>query len=480
MLHYRKDPLTVFKTYAYAAAAKMEGIRFFYFSPGKVDLERKRINGLFYENGEWVERETNYPDVVFNAGGTLTEKQDLIVDALAEELPFTSHPIGDKMSVYHRIQKGKMFDGYLIPSEEFEEMDLAFSYLHQFNAIIIKPLSGAKGEGIIYIEKKQDGFLLIESGTEKLLSKGQLEDWLNEEILSDYRTYLVQPFIQSKTKQGQSFDVRLHVQKDGEGKWTLTTMYPRIASKGIVANISSGGYTSMMTSFLEEQFGEKYFDFKRYLEVFAIQFSTHFDSLYEDPLDELGIDVGLDRDGKIWIYEVNWRPGQPVLFYLEMDVAKKMIQYATYLAKEHKRKKPTTNEQECPIEKPQPQVHEKALKKGIHRETISVDGNKFNHAKIEALLQRKHSFGKPANLSPDQEREVQDMLKHSTPANEGYHYKTSWNTLAIKYVLETKYGIILSRSEIINMLKRWEFSLPRRTYTLKSARRQKQESHNKL
>jgi hypothetical protein len=333
MLHYRRDPKTVFKTYAYAAAAKMEGVEFFYFSPGKVDLDRKIIDGLFYENGVWVERETEYPDVIYNAGGTLTAKQDLIVDALEEEIPFTSHPIGDKMSVYNRIKKGEVFDSYLIPSVDFEEVNSALSYIDKYNSIIVKPLSGAKGEGVHYVEKMQDGFLLIDSGTEHLLSEDQLENWLDDILLED-NSYLVQPFIQSKTKQGQSFDIRLHVQKDGEGKWKLTTMYPRIASKGIVANVSSGGFTKTITSFLQEQFDEDYFDIKRYLEVFAVQFSTHFDSLYDEPLDELGIDVGIDQHNKIWIYEVNWRPGQPILFYLEMDVVKRMIQYATYLAKE--------------------------------------------------------------------------------------------------------------------------------------------------
>lgn len=336
MLHYRKDPQTVFKSYAYAAAAKMEGVNFFYFTPGRIDLENRRITGLFYENGAWIERETNYPDVVFNAGGTLTTKQDLIVDQLEKEVPFTSHSIGDKMGVYNRIKKGKVFAQYLIPSENIKDVDLAFSYIDKFNAIVIKPISGAKGEGILYIENRQDDFLLISLDKEHFLSKEQVEDWLND-ILNEDQSYLVQPFIKSKTKQGQSFDIRLYVQKDGNGKWMLSTLYPRIASKGIVANVSRGGYSSTITSFLEDQFDEKYFDIKRYLEVFAVQFATHFDSLYDVPLDELGIDVGIDQNHKIWMYEVNWRPGTPALFFLEMDIPKRTIQYATYLAMQSKK-----------------------------------------------------------------------------------------------------------------------------------------------
>ncbi|MCM2531950.1 YheC/YheD family protein [Neobacillus pocheonensis] len=336
MLHYRKDPVKLFKTYMYAAAAKMEGVNFFYFTPSRVNLEQKRIRGVFYENGKWIEREVGYPDVVFNAGGTITTKQDEIVDALQKEIPFTSHPIGDKMSVYKRIKKSGQFTQYLIPSEELVRVTTVFLYLNKYKSIIIKPVSGAKGEGIIYIEKQDKNFFLKTDEMELHFSEQELKEWIAELLLLD-EMYLIQPFIQSKTKTGLPFDFRLHVQKNEQGKWVITTIYPRIANSGVVSNISLGGYTSYLPGFLKQQFDEEFYNVQRYLEVFAIQFSTHFDSLYDEPLDELGIDVGMDENKKIWIYEVNWRPGTPVLFYLEMDVAKRTIEYAVYLAQQSRK-----------------------------------------------------------------------------------------------------------------------------------------------
>ncbi len=53
-------------------------------------------------------------------------------------------------------------------------------------------------------------------------------------------------------------------------------------------------------------------------------------------IDEIGIDVGLDQNQKIWMYEVNWRPGCPPAFYLELDVVIHSIRYAMYLAKNQK------------------------------------------------------------------------------------------------------------------------------------------------
>ena len=41
MLHHRADPNNVKKAYAYAAVAKAEGVNFFYFTPGKVNIKQQ-------------------------------------------------------------------------------------------------------------------------------------------------------------------------------------------------------------------------------------------------------------------------------------------------------------------------------------------------------------------------------------------------------------------------------------------------------
>ncbi len=329
MLHYRKDPKTVFKSYTYAAAARIEECDFYYFTPGMVDMEQEKIKGLFYENGAWVEKEVPYPDVIFNAGGALTEMQMNVHDHLSERIPFTSHPIGDKISVFERILKGKDFAQYLIPSEKVLSLPRVFELIDEYKELIIKPVAGARGIDVISIKKKDNLYELKENKNTITLSKTDLEDKLANLIKDD--DFLAQPYIESKTKEGFSLDFRLHVQKSREGMWILTTIFPRIAANGIVTNIHSGGYVSPFTIFLETQFGNEYYNMKRYLERFSILFANHFDSLYKDPLDELGIDVCLDTKGKIWILEVNWRPGTPVLFHGEIDVAKNTILYCKYL-----------------------------------------------------------------------------------------------------------------------------------------------------
>lgn len=71
------------------------------------------------------------------------------------------------------------------------------------------------------------------------------------------------------------------------------------------------------------EFKDDWFNIKETLEYFSLNISNHIDSLYDDvSFDELGIDVGIDKNQGLWLFEVNWRPGPPVIYNCELDVAK--------------------------------------------------------------------------------------------------------------------------------------------------------------
>jgi hypothetical protein len=105
----------------------------------------------------------------------------------------------------------------------------------------------------------------------------------------------------------------------------------------VTSNLSSGGYTAYLNELLQKEFNDDWFNVKRTLEHFSLSFSNHFESLYDGILfDELGIDVGIDENQKLWVFEVNWRPGAPIIFNHELDVAINTIHYANYLANNNK------------------------------------------------------------------------------------------------------------------------------------------------
>ncbi|MEH7350940.1 YheC/YheD family endospore coat-associated protein [Gottfriedia acidiceleris] len=332
MLHHRADPRNVKKAYAYAAAAKAEGVNFFYFTPGMVNIKQQKVLGKAYENGQWIEKEFPFPDVIYNASYPVSDKAEQIVDYLYDRIPFTSHSIGNKFSVYNRIEKAKEFKQYLIPFSKLSNVQIFYDMIKRYNKVIIKPLTGHQGGSVVFIEHSGSNLYKInDAGIVSTINEKKLFNLITNKILE--QDYVVQQFISSQTKTGHVFDFRLHVQKINEGKWVITSIYPRIGRSGyITSNMGSGGYSTYLDTFLKTEFGDSWYDIQRYLEQFAISFSNHFDSLYENKLDELGIDVGIDANQKLWLFEVNWRPGPPNIYNVELDVAKNTILYAKYLA----------------------------------------------------------------------------------------------------------------------------------------------------
>ncbi|AXI00020.1 UDP-N-acetylmuramoyl-tripeptide--D-alanyl-D-alanine ligase [Sporosarcina sp. PTS2304] len=362
MLHHRKDPKTVVKAYAFAAVAEAEGAQFYYFSPGEVNFLHQTIRGQVYKNGEWKTATMPFPDVIYNAGSPeKLMKAKNVIDRLKQDIPFTTYSIGNKWSVNRRLHEAKDFANYLIPTEVVKNSDHVLRFMAAFEKVVFKPIDGRKGKGIFFIVQENGRCIVNGEGVNNLYTENQLKEFVNKQLARE--TFIIQPYIQSVTQSGQVFDFRLHVQKNGEGEWVITTIYPRVAPKGsIIANINSGGYTNYLDPFLEQEFNEDAFNIKKKLEYFSIALATHLDKLqmeiFGEMIDEIGVDIGMDERQKFWIYEVNWRPGCPPAFYLELDVVKNTILYAQYIAKnqqtiqkkikEAKRRK-LRNKQEVPI-----------------------------------------------------------------------------------------------------------------------------------
>jgi len=328
IFHYRKDPSKVSRAYRYASIAKMEGLDIFYFTAKRVDFERKIIKGLIYENGEWIEKEFPFPNVIINHVGPITKFQNEVYNKLKKMIPFTSNPVGTKLSVYNKIKKGEEFANHLIPYKYIKKPIDVFVFLNDHPKVILKPISGHHGNEILYLEKNENQFIINENGNIKTFPRLRLYNYLVNLIRE--QKMLVQKFIDCKTNTGEPYDIRLHIQKDQNGCWQNIIIYPRVGFKNKIAtNLSQGGKITDIVSLLKTIYGDEYFDIFKYLEVFALQFSKHFETLYKHQFDELGIDIGIDENKKVWIYEVNWRPGH---LYIESKASRNAVLYAYYLA----------------------------------------------------------------------------------------------------------------------------------------------------
>ena len=294
MFHYRKKSHNIKIAYACAAIAKMMGIDFIYFSYNAVDFNRNKINAWIFKDGNWTQQNVRFPDSIINRSAPQTKEQSIIHKVLKDIIPFTSHPVGSKMKVYKKIKEGQLFANYLIPTLNVSSSDKVLSFMKKYTRLVIKPNSGNKARSIYFITLlEEDKVHCVIGLDETIYSLQEFKEFIIKLISKE--KYLIQPFIECKTKAGLTYDFRLHVQKNEIGKWVTTLIYPRISgNQKLTSNISSGGYRGELIPFLIEEFGDQFYDVKQLLEHFTLSFATHFDTLYPNrTFDELGIDIAI-------------------------------------------------------------------------------------------------------------------------------------------------------------------------------------------
>lgn len=310
---------------AAAHAAKMIDCEFFFFNPQDIDFKNRQIKASFYEQGAWVKRLTNFPDVVDNSPSRKANRE--IYTELEKYVPLTMRRIGNKDVVNKRIFDDGIYSDLVIPFQLVESSNDIYQYLEKYKKIIVKPAGGSQGKGIRFIEKTAHHYIVNENNTTSELDKEQLDIFLQQ--LNTAR-YIVQPYIQSLTDEGLPYDIRIHVRRGENGKWTPVKIYPRIGrGDGITSNLSQGGSIGRLKPFLKRAFPEDWKNVEAKLNKLAVSFPSYFQKSYKKPLDAIGLDIGIDEHGKLWLFEVNSYPGS-TMFELESQTV--AMAYAKHLA----------------------------------------------------------------------------------------------------------------------------------------------------
>lgn len=318
------------RTYYMAAEAFMQGAKLLVFSVKDVDFNNKTVTSYTRENNSWVRVTTPFPDVMINAYTDLKEglKEEFMLRA---EIPFTSHFLSAKKTFFHQIKEAGQFDSLLIPYASVKSIGAIDEYLTKYKKIIVKPSIGARGLGIYQISGTFDRYILRDNKKTHKLDRHNLK-----KIVDDFidKGYLVQPYMECRTSMDEPFDFRIHIQKDGQGAWQITRMYARIGAKGsVLSNISQGGLSCDIDYFLKVEYGERASYWKDKLETLSFDIAKHIEEIYMQSFDEFGIDLAIDKDENIWLYEVN---SGPQTKYHEPQRARHIIAYARYIAKNYK------------------------------------------------------------------------------------------------------------------------------------------------
>ncbi|MCK8824180.1 YheC/YheD family protein [Fuchsiella alkaliacetigena] len=328
------------RSYCLTAEAKMQGCELVFFKRSDVDYIKRTVTGFIREDGEWTKKTFSLPDVLIDQFRVLPKEINQgIPEAkfLAHEVPRLKFGIYDKVDMYDKFKESKKIAQYIPDYDIIKYGNEIKKYIEKYDRIVLKPRNSSLGKGIAYLEKNDDIYLVKQNNNIYEFNEEQFANFIKM-IIDLPESYFVQPYLECRTKLGYPFDFRLLVQRNGSGEWNIAKIYPRFGSKKtIVCNVSSGGMTTNIDYFLVSEYGnDKAKVIKEVLSELALDITKYTDGLFSYTLDELGIDLSIDKNEKIWLYEVN---AAPLNTCYEWDGARNQIAYAKYFAEQSNKSK---------------------------------------------------------------------------------------------------------------------------------------------
>lgn len=126
--------------------------------------------------------------------------------------------------------------------------------------------------------------------------------------------FLVQQGIPLRLPGGRFHDYRMLVQKNSQGNWALTGIAGRVgAAKSVTSNLHGGGHAVKAETLLKEWLGssEKAAKAIQSAEKLGLDAAAFLEDSF-GTLCELALDLAIDREGRIYVLEVNPKPAREV------------------------------------------------------------------------------------------------------------------------------------------------------------------------
>jgi len=285
--------------------ADNQEIELFFFDASSIDPESRTIRATYLKDGQRLVRTVPYPDIVCNEWPEPSRLRPPVEAVLRQQVPFTTHLIPTKYEVQRQLRAE--LESYLLPTERYESFEQLDRCLEQWGAAILKPNNGRRGENVYRIRLSGDGYGLQTESREQRLDREALRSRLDE--ICEGKVFLIQQFWPVATLDDEPVDYRVHVQRGGDGEWTVTRLYPRIGGKhSIVANLSRGGRVPEPSAYWNKEFGDAAAERQAALRELALRIAKLLNRNAVCILDELGIDLLMNRDGAIRFLEANAGP----------------------------------------------------------------------------------------------------------------------------------------------------------------------------
>ncbi len=212
-----------------------------------------------------------------------------------------------KWAKYCHMRSDPVLSPTLAETEPLDEQSF-WNFLDRYKKVILKPVSGARGAGILVVTKVADHCYAVKIRKKRYWMKSRKRLYSFIKAIAKRRPYLVQRFVYFARLDNRLFDLRIMVQRDKNFAWTVTGRLAKLAYYGYsvtnpekkVLSVASVLNRSAVNTCSPDGLIEQ-------IDSLALRAADRLAEPYPK-LSIIGFDIGVDVEGKIWLIEANFLP----------------------------------------------------------------------------------------------------------------------------------------------------------------------------
>lgn len=333
----------------FVRAARRWNALCYIFNASDIDRAGKTIRGVTLVGPPGRERWRFYrfplPDVVYNRAPHRKAEGAPAVMAAKKYFEQNSIPLFNERF----LSKREMY-GWLLGDPRSKDLTPATQRLttaegldkftRTHDLVFLKPAGGSLGMGIYRVERTGDRYSVRykrgkEHVTRLFYSATQLDLFVKKN--NPRSTYIMQQGIRLMRYQGSLTDFRMHMHKNGEGRWEACGIGGKVAGKAAVTtHVHNGGRVIAGDDVLRAWYGENASQMREKMIEASVRICQVLEGHLKGPTAEFGLDIGLDEQGRVWVFEGNAKPGRAIFRHRDLKEAgrrsaSRIVEYAAYL-----------------------------------------------------------------------------------------------------------------------------------------------------
>lgn len=329
-------------------ACQKQGAYVYFFTPDLIGSNTTQLQGWVYSDG-WHRMTLPIADVINNRLTSRKLENKPSVQHFMKEVKsrfrtsIFNEKFLDKTEVFDALKSDAALLRYLPESHLLRNFSMLKTMCSRHQVVFLKPVRGSLGKGIIRIAKTPDNhynvYYTTINGTRKQTFSSLHK--LFSSISGKMKTtrYQIQQGLSLIENNKRPVDFRALVQKNDTGKWNVTSVVARIAGdQHFVSNLARGGSLSTVKDAVVKSVvsPQTKMEAQAKLHKAALEIAKGVDAHIPAHFGELGIDLALDTNGRVWLLEVNSKPSKndntPLNDTKIRPSVKQMIQYACFLS----------------------------------------------------------------------------------------------------------------------------------------------------